>query len=188
MERTVENEWMIGFLQAVLETRSRLDSLKYDHARMNPDAKGETPKGDSLLPNLYSDAGEINSLIRKIRPEAEMSYQEGELKIQLHLPVDEQFPAKAAELTSKIYEALAGNDYYTNGIMIFLADEETGERARVAFDRRYGWITSSGETQEEEGKYRYTILISGGKFEAYAASTEEELAKTEWHQTLKSLL
>ena len=188
MERTVENEWMIGFLQAVLETRSRLDSLQYFHARMNPDAKGETPKGDSLLPNLYSDAGEINNIIQKIRPEAEMSYQEGELKVQLHLPVDEQFPAKAAELTSKIYEALAGNDYYTNGIMIFLADEETGERARVAFDRRYGWITSSGETHEEEGKYRYTILIGGGKFEAYAAATEEELAKTEWHQTLKSLL
>ena len=187
MERTVKNEWIIGFLQTVLATYPRLDGLTCDQKWMNPDSNGMIPEPEKMLPSLFSDAGEIKDIIKKIRPEAETVYLEGALEIHLHLPLDEQFPKKAAEFTSKIYEVLARQDYYASKITICLADGTLGECADVTFDRQYEYLSSSGEARGETGKFRCRLWIAGGKFDAYASAVEEELEKTEWYQKLKGL-
>ena len=189
MKVTEENEWLIGFLQAVLSSGDQMRLLSFNSFQMNPDPEGALPDDSRLLPNIYSNADGIAARIREFCPEAEILPLGMNLQIEAHFAPDESLADKAADFSSRVFSALMSDDYQFRYVKIFLIDEDqkTYETARVVFSKKYGTIESSGELSEPGGEYACDIMAGGGRIEPFASAVREKLEQTEWYQKLDKL-
>lgn len=181
---TEENAWMTDFVQTLWSTEMVI-SMTLDSWQMNPDASGILPDSDQMFPSLYTHAGEITDGIREICPEAEVRYEGGSLEINLHLPLNELFPGKSAELSSAVIHFLNSKEYYIRHITIYLTDEDSliHERARINFSREYGSVNNyTEEIRKPEAKYKYYFTLENGRITEYIPAVTEALSRTDWYQ------
>ena len=176
-----DSKWLTDFILALWDTNLPV-SLYRDSWQMNPDSSGVLPETTQLLPSLYSNADVITAAIRKTVPEANVFYEQGTLQVNLNLPVNDQLPARAAEMISAVCQVLNAKDYYLRFIRIILVDEDSlqHEHARVFFDRKYGSVSYDGEIEEPENKFNCDTMLSNGRIDEYASSIREAVSLIEW--------
>lgn len=165
---------MFRYVKAMLEYGTMETYFNYEGTQFVVDESGKT-LSQSDLP--FSGAERNNALADAIIdaiPRATVNAQDTEVKVYLHLTVDDTFLDKSFEQVRQIYEIVdMYNNQYDN-LYIYLTDEDDKylERARFMFSKHYN---SLGDYATDGYIYSHGIFCNG-KMEPYREAFIERLA------------
>ncbi|MBQ9210612.1 MAG: toll/interleukin-1 receptor domain-containing protein [Clostridia bacterium] len=183
---TAENQWYVNYIKTLLETESSMKAtLSYDAMQMNPDSQGILPTEEELSPSLYSNASQLENIVRQSWSQASTSYDSGFLSVFLHLSLDDRFISRSVHLTEEIFHALKGKDLYLTEIGFYLIDEEGEERARIFLQRSYLEPQATGEVlpESDTDNFHYYGIMKNGMIDDYRQPMLDALEASEFYQT-----
>lgn len=133
---TDDQVWLLALLDTAIDGPV-VSSLHVSDAQYQRRPDGTWPSFDAIEYNAADYNAGISAAIHAVADNATVSFDDMQLRIALHLDVNERLPERAAAMIEEVYQAVGFENSYYDYMCIYLIDEddETREWARIWYSK-----------------------------------------------------